>query len=136
MTLTREHAQRVIDVYIQAWVEQDPDLVVTIFTETAVYHERVLEEPIRNREGIRAYWDEKVLNSQDRIECELLSLYVDGDTAIAEWDARFDDHVEGTRKWMREVAILEFQDGLIARLREYWSSRPLGAISSDFASSG
>ncbi|HVO24865.1 MAG TPA: nuclear transport factor 2 family protein [Candidatus Margulisiibacteriota bacterium] len=122
MALTKQEVRDVIDVYRRAWVEQNPDLIVTIFTESAVYRERVLGEPIRNREGIRQYWQAKVVESQSRIECDLLSLYLDGDTAIAEWEARFDDRVEGVRKRMREVAILEFEGRLIASLREYWSS--------------
>jgi hypothetical protein len=51
----------VIDTYIRAWVEKDPDLIVTIFTDTATYHERVLEEPIRNRKGIREYWSSQAI---------------------------------------------------------------------------
>jgi len=128
--LTRDHVEGVIDIYIRAWMNQDPDLIVTIFTESAIYHERVLEEPIRTREGIRNYWAEKVVKSQDRIHCRLLALYIDGETAIAEWEARFDDCVGGVRKRMREVAILEFEDGLIASLREYWSSESIGVIDS------
>ena len=123
MVLSEEHVRRTIDVYLRAWVEQDADLILTVFTESAVYHERVLQDPIRNHAGIKSYWEEKVVKSQDRIECRLLNLYLDGDTAIAEWEADFNDRVEGVRKRMREVAILEFEDGLIASLREYWSSR-------------
>jgi hypothetical protein len=33
---------------------------VTIFTEGASYHERVMGEPIRGRDGIRDYWQTKV----------------------------------------------------------------------------
>ena len=123
MVLSEDHVRRMIDVYVRAWVEQDADLILTVFTESAVYHERVLQDPIRHHAGIKSYWEEKVVKSQDRIECRLLNLYLDGDTAIAEWEADFDDRVEGVRKRMREVAILEFEDGLIASLREYWSSR-------------
>ena len=122
MGLTKQQVRSVIDVYIRAWVEQDPDLIVTIFTDSATYHERVLEAPIRDREGIRAYWQTKVVESQGKIECELLNLYLDGDTAIAEWEARFDDLTQGVRKRIREVAILVFEGGRIASLREYWSS--------------
>ena len=81
MALTRQDVQAVVDTYIRAWVDKNPDLIVTIFTDTATYHERVLEEPIRNQEGIRDYWQTKVVESQDRITCELLNLYLDGDTA-------------------------------------------------------
>jgi len=47
MELTREDVLGVIDTYVRAWVEQDPDLIVTIFTETATYHERVALGQIR-----------------------------------------------------------------------------------------
>ena len=122
MALTKKEVRDVLDVYVRAWVQQDPDLIVTIFTDSATYHERVLEAPIRNRAGIRAYWQTKVVESQRNIECELLNLYLDGDTAIAEWEARFDDLVQGKRKRIREVAICVFEGRRIASLREYWSS--------------
>jgi hypothetical protein len=122
LRLTKQEVRDVVDVYIRAWVEQDPNLIVTIFTDTATYHERVLEAPVRDRDGIRAYWQAKVVESQANIKCELLNLYLDGDTAIVEWEAQFDDMVEKVRKRMREVAILRFEGRQIASLREYWSS--------------
>ena len=128
MGLTKADVRAVLDVYIKAWVTQDPNLIVTVFTESATYHERVLEAPIRTREGIRAYWQSKVVESQANIECDLLSLYLDGDTAIVEWEARFDDVPQGVRKRMREVAILVFEGKQIASLREYWSSERMGDL--------
>jgi hypothetical protein len=56
---------------------------------------------------------------------ELLGRYLDGSTATAEWERRFDDVVEGDRKRMREVAILELERDRIASLRESWSSERL-----------
>jgi uncharacterized protein (TIGR02246 family) len=126
--LERDHVQRIVDTYVAAWQQQDPDLIVTIFTENATYHERVLGQPIRNRSGIRRYWEDKVVRNQAHITCEVLNLYLDGDTAIVEWEARFDDKEDGARKRMREVAILEFTDGLIASLREYWASEVIGPL--------
>jgi hypothetical protein len=128
MGLTKQDVRDVIDIYIRAWVEQDPNLIVTIFTDSATYHERVLEEPIPNREAIRTYWQTKVVESQANIKCELLSLYLDGTTAIAEWEAEFDDVVQGVRKRMREIAVLVFEGPLIASLREYWSSELIGQL--------
>jgi len=122
MSLAKQDVRKLIDVYIRAWTTQDPDLIVSVFTPSATYHERVLEEPIRGHAGIRAYWQTKVVNEQARIQAELLNLYLDGTTAIAEWEARFDDLVKGHRKRMREVAILEFDGDRIASLREYWAS--------------
>ncbi|BBX23204.1 hypothetical protein MTER_26150 [Mycolicibacter terrae] len=117
-----------IDTYLRAWMRQDPELIVTIFTEDATYHERVLEEPIRTRAGIRDYWQTKVVEGQANIDARLLNLYTatDGTTVIAEWEATFDDRVQGRRKRMREVAILEFDGEQIASLREYWASDVVG----------
>ena len=126
MGLTKQDAREVLDIYIRAWETQDPDLIVTIFTESATYHERVLEEPIPGREAIRRYWQEKVVEAQANIKCDLLSLYLDGDTAIAEWEAEFDDLAQGVRKRMREIAVLVFEGHLIASLREYWASEVIG----------
>lgn len=120
--LTRESAREVLDTYLKAWNNQDPDLICTIFTASATYHERVLEDPIPDRAAIRAYWESKVVRSQANIDARLLTFYLDGDTVIAEWEAQFDDVAQGVRKRMREVAILEFDGGLIASLREYWAS--------------
>jgi ketosteroid isomerase-like protein len=126
VALTKQDVRAVLGTYIRAWQEQDPDLIVTIFTESATYHERVLEDPIPGREAIRAYWQDKVVRSQANITCRLLNLYLDGTTAIAEWLAEFDDLDQGVRKRMREIAVLEFEGHLIASLREYWASNQAG----------
>lgn len=47
-------------------------------------------------------------------------------TAIAEWQAEFDDLAQGMRKRMQEIAVLTFQGDLISSLREYWASEPAG----------
>src|SRR5260370_7547577 len=112
MTLTEQEAREVIDTYIRAWEGQDPDLIVTIFTESATYHERVLQDPIPNREAIRGYWQSKGVESQANIRVRLLNVYIDGDTLIAEWETEFDDQAQGVRKRIREVAALTFEDSL------------------------
>jgi uncharacterized protein (TIGR02246 family) len=126
--LGKDEVRDVIAVYIKAWEQQDPDLICTIFTPGATYHERVLGDPIPGREAIREYWVSKVAGAQANISCRLLSLYVDGDTAVAEWLAEFDDLAKGGRKRMREIAVLEFEGGLIASLREYWASETVGQL--------
>lgn len=128
MALTKQGVTDVIDVYIRAWVTQDPDLIVTIFTPAATYHERVMSDPIPDREAIREYWRTKVVGAQSNISCRLVNLYLDGDTAIAEWEAEFDDMAQGVRKRMKEIAVLTFEGGLISSLREYWASATVGQV--------
>jgi len=126
--LTKQQARDVLGVYIKAWETQDPDLIVTIFTPDATYHERVLQDPIPDRDAIRRYWETKVVQSQANITCELLSLYLDGNTVIAEWLAEFDDVAKGERKRMLEIAVLTFKGELISSLREYWASEAVGLL--------
>jgi SnoaL-like domain len=128
MTLTKQQVREVLDVYIRAWEGQDPDLIVTIFTDGATYHERVMGEPIRGRQGIYDYWTSKVVGGQANITCELLNLYLDDGTAIAEWQAEFDDTTQQVRKRMREIAVLEFDGDRIGSLREYWASQEVGDL--------
>jgi uncharacterized protein (TIGR02246 family) len=125
---SKAEVRALLDTYVKAWETQDPDLIVTIFTPDASYHERVMEAPIPDREAIRAYWQSKVVAGQAHIEARILNVYLDGDTAVAEWEATFDDTVQQVRKRMREVAILEVRDGLFASLREYWASEHLGPL--------
>jgi ketosteroid isomerase-like protein len=126
--LARTVAQSAIASYARAWVDKDPNLILTVFTEDAIYHERVLKDPMRGHQAIRLYWQDKVVATQDRLDFQLLNLYVDGNTAIAEWEVWFDDLSQGMRKHMKEVAILQFRDTLIESLREYWSAEDVGPI--------
>ncbi len=125
---TKQVARAALDTYIRAWETQDPELIVTIFTSAATYHERVLGDPIPDRAAIRRYWQSKVVQAQANIRCQLLNVYLDGDTVIAEWEAEFDDLVQGVRKRIREIAVLVFEGHLIASLREYWASEQIGPV--------
>ena len=129
---SREYVRRIVDTYIDAWENQDPDLICTIFTPAATYHERVMGEPIPNRDAIRQYWVDKVVKDQANIRCRPLSLYVDGSTAIVEWLAEFDDLAQGARKRMKEIAVLEFEHAMdgsrISSLREYWASETVATL--------
>jgi ketosteroid isomerase-like protein len=126
--LTKQDVRDVIDVYIKAWETQDESLILTIFTEAATYHERIMREPIPDRESIGMYWRSKVVESQANITCRLLNLYLDGDTAIAEWLAEFDDLTQGVRKRMQEIAVIRFEGHQIASLREYWASETVATL--------
>ncbi|NUS72132.1 MAG: nuclear transport factor 2 family protein [Corynebacteriales bacterium] len=126
--MTKQHVYDTVEIYIRAWVQQDPDLIATIFTETATYHERVLDDPIPDRDAIQKYWQTKVVESQANITCAVRNLHLDGTTAIVEWEAEFDDIPQGVRKHMREIAVLEFEGPLIKSLREYWSSKRIATL--------
>lgn len=121
--VSRGRLQEVIDIYRDAWIQKDANLITTIFTSEGTYAERAFEEPHQGHTGIKKYWEEKVIGEQDNIDFQLLHSYIDGDVAIVEWEASFDNKPKNVRTTIREVAILEFEDELIRSLREYWHSR-------------
>ncbi|MFH0829789.1 MAG: nuclear transport factor 2 family protein [Candidatus Aenigmatarchaeota archaeon] len=121
----RKTADKVLRTYEDAWVKQDPDKILTIFTKDAVYHERAFEKPFVGHGQIRRYWQSKVVEEQSDIKFKLLHSWIDGNTVLAEWDASFYSKAENSRIHIKEVAILEFRGDKIKSLREYWhSERP------------
>mgnify|MGYP001575398316 CR=1 FL=1 len=118
----RKTVDKILKVYGEAWMKQDPEKILTIFAKNATYHERVLKKPYVGHGEIKQYWQTKVVQEQAEIKFRVLKVYIDGDVVIAEWDATFIDKVEKCRKHIKEVAILEIKGERIKSLREYWAS--------------
>lgn len=123
--VSEQRARELLKVYEDAWVDQDIDKILTIFTKNAIYHERVLKEPFKGHKEIAEYWKNKVCEEQSKIEFKLLNFYICGDTLIAEWEVYFNVNSENIRIHMKEVAIMEIENDLIRSLREYWQSEHL-----------
>ena len=121
----RKVVDNILRVYKDAWVNQDPEKILSIFSKDAIYHERVLQKPFVGHKQIREYWQSKVVEEQSDIKFKLLNVYIDDDTVIAEWDASFYNHVEKARIHMKEVAILKIENNKIKSLREYWHAKTL-----------
>jgi len=113
---------KILRIYEDAWTNQDPEKILSIFTEDAVYHERVLGKPFVGHKQIREYWQSKVVEEQSDIKFKLLNFWIADDTVIAEWEASFNSNIENARIRIREVAILELVGDKIKSLREYWHS--------------
>jgi len=111
--------------YGLAWERQDVHALDELFTEDALYQERAFGRPLKGLAEIRQYWERKVMNEQRNIQFRMLSLYGQGETGVAEWEAEFDDLVQNVRKQLREIALIELSGNKIRSLREYWSSRRL-----------
>ncbi len=120
--IDRKTISKLLKIYGEAWVEQDPDKILSIFTKNAIYHERVLKKPYIGHKQIRKYWTYKVVNEQKDIKFKLLNFYIDGSIVIAEWDARFFNKRKKEKIHMKEVAIMEISKGKIKSLREYWQN--------------
>jgi len=123
--VTESKARKILKIYEEAWVNQDSDKILTIFTKDALYYEDILEKPFKGHKEIAEYWKTKVCKEQSKIQFKLLKFYVSGDTVIAEWEASFNSNIQNARIHIKEVAILEIKNSLIKSLREYWQSEKL-----------
>ena len=119
--MTKQEAQKLLNIYGEAWEKQDPNLILTIFTPDATYDDP--HEPKNSgHEGIRAYWMSKVVEGQKDIHFTLLNTWIDGDAVIAEWEADFVDTKRNLKIEMSEVAIFTVEGDKFKSLREYYKT--------------
>ncbi len=125
--MTEQDVQHWLDEYGRAWVNGDPDLVVTLFTDTATYRETPFEDPMKGRRAIREYWQHGAADAQENVEFASQVWAVKGDTAIAGWQARLTEKATGVRIELDGVFRLVFSSeqgsSLCTILEEWWHSR-------------
>lgn len=126
--MNKERARELLNIYARAWVERDPELILTIFTSDATYNDP-REKENQGHEGIHTYWMAKIVNGQKDVHFKLLDMWMDDDTVIAEWEAQFIDTLRNLRVELTEVAIFEIRGDKFSSLREYYKSikTPLNA---------
>jgi SnoaL-like domain len=110
-----------IEAYGRAWRERDPDAVVAIFTEDAVYRSSPFREPHIGSDGIRAYWRD-VTSDQESLDLRFGAGVVENNRAAVEWWAIVrEDEKETTYPG---ILMLRFApDGRCEELRECWHER-------------
>lgn len=120
--MTKEKAKELIEIYGNAWVKQDPALILSIFTLDATYLDPHEGEQ-RGHSGIRSYWQSKVVDSQKDISFELRNLWLDGETVVAEWHAVFTDIKRNLIIDMNEIGLFQIQGDKFNSLREYYMTK-------------
>jgi uncharacterized protein (TIGR02246 family) len=115
---------RIMDTYKRAWEQRDPELVLTVFTEDATYHEDPFDQPMAGREAIRRYW-QGATESQCDIRFTWRPIASDGELRVVEWEAEYTRAGSGKRVALRGIMLLTLRGDRIARFREYWHRREL-----------
>ncbi len=111
-----------LDRYRRAWEESDGDLIVSLFTEDAEYHEDPFEPPLVGHNALRAYWLEAA-KVQAQVEVTIERHWVSGSTILAVWHAGYVRRTNGARVRLAGFMTCEIQDGRCARFREWWHHR-------------
>ena len=121
--MTNEQVRTILGIYGKAWESQDPELIISIFTEDATYQEGPFAVPMQGHDAIKKYWLKKVVQEQKDIHFTLLNLLTQDDQAAAEWNGDFIDTLTDEQVHMYEAAFLTFKNGKISSLRETWRSQ-------------
>ncbi len=120
--MNHEEAEKLIKIYGESWVKQDPDLITTIFTDDATYNDPYEPENV-GIDAIRNYWIEKVVKGQKDITFNIKNIWIDGYNIIAEWTANFIDTKRNLSIEMQEVAIFTVRNNKFSSLREYYKTK-------------
>ena len=112
------NAEEWIAAYRRAWLERDPEKVVTLFTDDAVYRSSPFREPHFGSAGIRDYWT-RATSTQEELDLRFGDPVVEGSKVVVEWWAIMRD--EGAWITLPGCLLLRFaEDGRCEELREYW----------------
>ena len=112
------NAEEWIAAYGRAWLERDPEAVVSLFTEDAVYRSSPFREPHSGSAGIRDYWT-RATSTQEELDLRFGEPLVEGSKVVVEWWAIMRD--DGAWITLPGCLLLRFaEDGRCEELREYW----------------
>lgn len=125
--MTEQDVQNWLDEYGRAWINGDPDHVVTLFSDTATYRETPFDDPMRGRSEIREYWRNGAAEAQEDVEFASQVWAIRDDTAIAGWQARFIRKASGGQVELNGIFRLEFSEEQGAlrctALEEWWHNK-------------
>lgn len=128
--LERGEVDRWLGRYEQALETKDAALAASLFAPEGVFVEMPYARPFEGRAEIAAYWAAATAG-YEHIDFAFETLAVEGDRGIVHWTAEFVSAAANMAIELDGVMVLEFDDGLVATLREWWHSRdrlPLGGL--------
>jgi len=130
MTIGYAEAGELLATFARAYETFDGDLVVSLFSDDAEYHEDPFSPPLVGGNAIRAYWLESA-EAQDQVEFTIERHLVSGDTVVAIWRLSYVLRENGEHRRASGVLILETRNGKIGRLREWWHERRADTVGGD-----
>ena len=110
-----------IERYGRAWETADKALMLSLFTEDAVYRSQIFREPSVGHEGIGAYWERT--QGQRDVRVQFGRPIVEGNHVAVEWWTKMVS--EGEEVTLPGCLLLRFDaEGRCSDLREYWNFAP------------
>ncbi len=121
MSIDYATAGDLLETFGRAWETFDGDLIVSLFTEEAEYHDDLFAPPMVGHNAIRKYWLDGAATTE-QVEVAIERHWVSGDTVLAAWHAGYVEKGTGERVRLVGFMTWEMAGSRIARLRE-WTLR-------------
>src|SRR3954447_23055526 len=108
----------VVEAFVKAWERNDPDEIIALFDDDAVWYDSVPSEPYRGRDTILAMLQRYARNISD-VSIEVLHQAVNDDLVFQE---RVDTGLRNGKPFsVQAVCVFKVRDGKIVENRDYWN---------------
>ncbi len=115
----RALGRTLVDSLTKGWSKADISLIMSVFTENAVFSETPFSTPVTGTEAIRRYWSDVPYHQSD-ITATSGEIYGAGPWFATEFKTVFRRRRTGEWVEARGALFCETQDGKISELRMYW----------------
>ncbi|HXQ24676.1 MAG TPA: nuclear transport factor 2 family protein [Candidatus Acidoferrales bacterium] len=120
MLLTREDALALFEQRRQAWLREDVEAYLALWSEDMTFQSPVHAEPLRGRAAFAELVRQSFAFSRP-VRFDFEHIAVHGAVVLAEWTIAVERR-DGARvlEW-RGMSVAEIRDGVIRMWREYWN---------------
>lgn len=118
-TKQQNHIRTTIEAARNAWVHQDVDALVQLFTPDGVLI--VPGQQWQGHDRIREELD-RFVQSSSNVHIEIRRMIVEGNQAAVEWYYEDVERATGHRNQADDVIVVDFEGDRISRWREYFDT--------------
>lgn len=118
--LSRDAARALFDRRKRAWLGEDLEGYLALFTEDMTFQSPVHAEPLRGRSAFADLVRQSLAHTRPA-HFDFDHLAVTGDMVLAEWEIAVERRDGGGRIQWRGMSVCEIRDGRIRMWREYWN---------------
>jgi limonene-1,2-epoxide hydrolase len=122
--LTREEAVALFERRRDAWLREDMDAYLALWSEDMTFRSPVHREPLRGREAFAALVRQSAGFGKP-VRFDFHRIAVDGAVVLAEWTIAVEQRADGRRREWDGMSACEVRDGRIVWWREYWNPADL-----------
>ena len=122
--LSHEDALALFERRRRAWLAEDLDAYLALWTEDMTFQSPMHAEPLRGRSAFAELVGRSLATTRP-VRFDLEHLAVRDDAVLAEWCIAVERRGSGGRIEWRGMSVAEIRDGLIRTWREYWNPAAL-----------